>query len=137
MSIIRTECGFMEEGALEDLWESYEPQDLWVASDQLKEVMAGDFAGPDANKLLAAPSGALPIIWASPGRRWACIWTRTAPKASGWFVRVTVNGLSWAAFFRHRKGSGIARRSGTPGNSDNSWKRITGRPHEGDRGPSR
>ncbi|MCY4197736.1 MAG: hypothetical protein OXD33_12615 [Rhodobacteraceae bacterium] len=47
MSIIRTECGFMEEGALEELWESYEPQDLWAASDQLKEVMAGDCAGPD------------------------------------------------------------------------------------------
>jgi len=50
--VIRTEFGFVDENAMEELWDEYEPQDLWATSDTLKNLMAGDFAGPDVNKLL-------------------------------------------------------------------------------------
>ncbi|MCY4303255.1 MAG: hypothetical protein OXC62_00470 [Aestuariivita sp.] len=50
--MIRTEFGFVDEDAMEELWEEYELQDLWAANDTLKNLMASDFAGLDVNKLL-------------------------------------------------------------------------------------
>ncbi|MCY4260471.1 MAG: hypothetical protein OXC91_09440 [Rhodobacteraceae bacterium] len=53
MPTTRTAFGFMDDDALDALLDTHEPKDLLEASDQLKEVMAGDVAGPAANKLLA------------------------------------------------------------------------------------
>ncbi len=52
MPFTRPTIGCLDKDALAALFATFEPQDLWAASDPLKGAMAGDFVGAEANKLL-------------------------------------------------------------------------------------